>query len=105
VASTGPGEERSPAGVGGQLAQQGVLGAASDDVHDRDRVVGKPFGVRDGGGERGGEAVENAADHDLGVALGNGSPRSRLAARSVRACCRVGGRNIRSSGSIQCGAS
>ena len=37
---------RQPAGVGGELAQQRVAGAAADDVHDVDGVAGQPLRVR-----------------------------------------------------------
>ena len=61
---------------------------------------------RDGGGERGGEAVQDAAD-DLGTGAGQRLPRSRQARRSGPACPRAAGtpgRRGRSAGHRPAGA-
>ena len=40
-----PGHDRQAAGVGGELAEQRVAGAAADDVHDVDVPAGQPLRV------------------------------------------------------------
>ena len=69
------GDDRQPAGVGGELAQQRVLRAAADDVDDVDALAGEPLRpARCVVGEAPREAVQDAAD-DLGRALRRGAAR------------------------------
>ena len=59
------GDDRQAGRVGDELAQQLVLRAAADDVDDVDPPPGQPWRVLDSGGERVGQAVQDAA-HDPG---------------------------------------
>src|SRR5204862_1654853 len=56
------GDYGQAAGVGGELAQRFVAGAAADEVDHVDRAAGEPGRVPDGGAVGDGEAVEDAAD-------------------------------------------
>src|SRR5207244_9393763 len=58
----GAGEDRDAAGVGGELAEQLVAGAAADNVHSVDVAVGQAPRVGEGGPVCQGEAVQDTAD-------------------------------------------
>ena len=91
------GDDAATGGVGDELAEQGVLGAAADDVDDVDPAAGQPLRVLDPGGERDGEAVQDAAD-DLAGAGGDRWPVARQAS-AIRAGMSPGARNSGASGS------
>ena len=83
AASTGPASTGQAAGVGGQLAQQLVAGAAADEVHDVDRA-GRRAAARRGRcavGQR--QAVEDAPDR---LAPGSAAAAARSAGRRRRSC-------------------
>ena len=70
-------------GVRGELGQQGVVGAAADDVDARDPVAGDVVEVLGNVAVAEGERVEDAAD-DLGHALGDHGSRSRAVVLDAR---------------------
>ncbi len=97
----GPTEDGDLAGIGRQLAQERVSGAAADQVDHVHGTARQTGGITNGPAEGGGPAVENAPDdcgagarHRLvGSPTGIGDPRRHVARRPKRRVVGVGDRS------------
>jgi len=98
VASAGPATTGRPRGIGGELAEQMVVGAAADEVHHIDVLSGQGTGVVDRAPVGEGQAVENAAD-ERGGSLGQWLATLSAGAGYPRGMS-PGGRNAGSSTSM-----
>ena len=93
------GDDRQPAGVGGQLAEQLVARAAADQVDDLDRSAGQPRRVADGPAEGARRGCRGCTGRAPAAWPGSRWSRRRQAA-AIRAGMSPGGRNDGSSGSM-----